>query len=85
MSYAILDRGTVVATAEDLGDGFYKIVIDGKDFITGNIKIWAVECGYTLTDLEDIVLNIHPMYPMQPLGYEFSEVLINNLWDLYGA
>ncbi len=64
MSYAILDRGAVIATAEDRGDGFYKIMIDGKEYITGNIKLWAVECGYTLTDLEGIVLNIHPMYPI---------------------
>lgn len=63
MTYAILDQGVVVVTAEDLGDGFYKIVINGKEYITGNIKIWAVECGYTLEDIEDIEINIYPMYP----------------------
>jgi hypothetical protein len=62
MTYAILDSGAVVATTEDLGDGFYKIVISGKEYITGNIKIWAVECGYTLADIEDIELNIHSYY-----------------------
>jgi len=60
MTHAILDGGAVVATAEELGDGFHKIVISGKEYITGNIKIWAIECGYTLADMEDIELNIHP-------------------------
>ncbi len=64
MTYAILDQGIVVATAEDMGDGFYKIVIDGREYPTGNIKLWAVECGYTLEDIEDIEINIYPMYPV---------------------
>ncbi|MHA1832466.1 MAG: hypothetical protein ACTSV7_00625 [Candidatus Baldrarchaeia archaeon] len=67
MTYAILDSGAVVSTADDLGDGFYKITINGKEYVTGNIKLWAVECGYTIEDTEDIELKIHPMYPAFPI------------------
>lgn len=64
VTYAILDQDAVVATTEDLGDGFYKIVINGKEYRTGNLKLWAVECGYTIADIEDIEINIHQIYPV---------------------
>ena len=62
MTYAVIDNGAVVSTAEEMPNGDFKITIDGKDYITSNLELWAVECGYTLFDVEDMEINIHPMY-----------------------
>jgi len=63
MTYAILDNGIVVSTTVDLGEGFYKMVIDEKEYRTGNLELWATECGYTLEDIEDMEITIYPMFP----------------------
>ena len=62
MTYAVIDNGAVVSTAEEMPNGDFKITIEGKDYITSNLELWAVECGYTLFDVEDMEINIHPMY-----------------------
>lgn len=62
MTYAILDNEILVATTVDLGDGFYTMVINGRDYITGNLKLWATEFGYKIEDIDDIEISIYPMF-----------------------
>lgn len=63
MTYAVLDNGIIVGSTEDLGDGFHKIMIDGKEYRTSNIELWATEFGFTLEDADDIEINIYPVFP----------------------
>jgi len=63
-NYAVLQNGVFVATASDMGDGFYHMIIEGVDCVTDNLKLWAVERGYTLTGIDDIEITAHPMLPV---------------------